>query len=60
MNNPTRVDAIAAAIELEPVELTEREIGLVIEFLHALTDPRSVALRRDMPLEVPSGLPVYD
>ncbi len=60
MNDPARVDAIAAAIALEPVELSEREIGLVIDFLHALTDPRSVDLRRDSPLEVPSGLPVYD
>ena len=60
MNDAASVDAIAAAIVLEPVELSEREIGQLIDFLHALTDPSSVDLRRDMPLRVPSGLPVYD
>ena len=52
--------AIAAANELQPVALSERDVRAVIEFLHALTDPAMLDLRRDVPAFVPSGLPVAD
>jgi cytochrome c peroxidase len=52
--------AIASAAELPPVQLTATEIGLLIEFLHALTDPAMLDLRRDVPVSVPSGLPLAE
>jgi cytochrome c peroxidase len=60
MNDPARVAAIADANELEPLELSEKKIADLIEFLHALTDPAAIDLRNDMPTSVPSGLPLAD
>ena len=60
MNNPTIVAAIAAANELPPRQLRNSEIDALIEFLHALTDPAMLDLRRDVPASVPSGLPIAD
>jgi cytochrome c peroxidase len=54
------VAAIASANELAPVDLTEREIRQLIDFLHALTDPAMLDLRGDVPRSVPSGLPLGD
>jgi cytochrome c peroxidase len=51
---------IDAACELAPVTLSEPEIAALIDFLHALTDPASLDLRREVPFEVPSGLPVTE
>ena len=56
MDAPDRVDAIAAANELAPVKLKEKQIADLIEFLHALTDPAAIDLRNNMPASVPSGL----
>jgi cytochrome c peroxidase len=47
---------IAAANELPVVDLTDREIERLMDFLHALTDPSSIDLRADVPKRVPSGL----
>ena len=55
MNDDAAVAGIAAANELAPVRLTEREIRQLIEFLHALTDPSSIDLRGDVPPSLPSG-----
>jgi len=54
--------AIVAAIDplIVPVALSDREIGLLIDFLHALTDPASVDIRATLPMTVPSGLPLAD
>jgi len=52
--------ALAAAIELEPVLLRDREVADLIEFLHALTDRRVFDLRNDLPESVPSGLPLAE
>ena len=60
MNDPARVDAIAAANELAPVRLKEKQIADLIEFLHALTDPAAIDLRKDIPASVPSGLTLAD
>ncbi len=56
MDDPVRVDAIAAANELAPVDLDAEEVAALIDFLHALTDPASVDLRGDVPANLPSGL----
>ncbi|NNF43874.1 MAG: cytochrome-c peroxidase [Phycisphaerales bacterium] len=55
-----RVGGIARACELEPIALSEEEIAELVDFLHALTDPSSLDLRWTTPMEVPSGLPVFD
>jgi len=60
MNTEARVAAIAAANELAPIELSEKKIADLIEFLHALIDPAAIDLRNDMPASVPSGLPLAD
>ena len=60
MNDPDRVQFIADHNELDPYAYTDAEIDRIIDFLHALTDPGSIDLRRDVPATVPSGLPVYD
>ena len=52
----TRREAIADAVEIHPVALTDSEVEDVLAFLHALTDRRSVVLRKDVPERVPSGL----
>ena len=51
---------IAASSEMPAVSLTGGDIRLLIEFLHALTDPSSLDLRADVPMRVPSGEPVAD
>lgn len=49
---------IAQAIEIVPVKLTEDDIGDLVAFLGALTDPGSIHGRMGVPARVPSGLPV--
>lgn len=56
MNDPTRVAAIAAANELSPVSLSDSEFSALMSFLHALTDPAALDMRKDVPKSVPSGL----
>jgi cytochrome c peroxidase len=60
MENDDRRGAIAAASELDPVHLNERDIRALMAFLHALTDPAALDMRRDVPSRVPSGLPIWD
>ena len=47
---------LGAAIEIEQVDLTEEELGYLIDFLNALTDPKSLDMRATVPNKVPSGL----
>lgn len=51
---------IAAANELQPRALGDREVADLVAFLESLTDPSSLDLSRWIPDEVPSGLPVAD
>ncbi len=60
MDDIAVVTAIAAANELPATALSERQIGDLIDFLHALTDPAMLDLRKDVPRELPSGLPLAD
>ena len=60
MDDPAVVSAIAAANELAPRQLSEREFDLLIDFLHALTDPAMLDLRGDIPAQVPSGLTLQE
>ena len=58
--HPELRGAIAAANELEPVELDDHEVDCLVAFLNALTDPSSLDLAAVVPESVPSGLPVTD
>ncbi len=60
LRDPAVVEAIAAASELPPVRLTDREVARLVDFLHALSDPAALDLRADVPPAVPSGLPLGD
>ena len=60
MSDSAVVAAIAAANEFPPADLGDREIGQLIDFLHALTDPSTLDLRGDVPRSVPSGIPLGD
>ncbi|MEM9787073.1 MAG: cytochrome c peroxidase [Pseudomonadota bacterium] len=51
-------DAIAAAVSVAPMQVTDEEITALIAFLDALTDPGAVDGRLGVPETVPSGLPV--
>ncbi len=59
-SDPARLAAIAEANEATPVDLGEREVLLLLAFLHALTDPAALDLRAEIPQSVPSGLPIWD
>ena len=58
LSSPEEVAEIAAANELEPLELTDAEVAALVAFLESLTDPVSGSGRLDVPETVPSGLPV--
>lgn len=58
LSDPAELAAIAAANELQPVSLSDREVAQILAFLETLTDPASIEGRLGVPLTVPSGLPV--
>ncbi len=60
MDDPARVEEIALSIELRDKVTKEKDFYDLLAFLRALTDPRMIDLRRDVPARLPSGLPVYD
>ncbi len=60
MDDSARLAEIAARNALSPVDLSDQEIEDLIAFLRALTDPAAIDLRQDVPLTLPSGLPVFD
>ncbi len=60
MDDPDLVNYIEIHNELEPFTYLPQDVDLIIEFLHALTDPSSIDLRDDQPFTVPSELPLAD
>ena len=60
LDDPDQFHALVASSDLGPMHLHDRHIDDLIEFLHALTDRRSLDMRLDVPPRVPSGLPVFD
>lgn len=51
---------LAAANELSPLSLSDKELADLLAFLRALTDRKSIDLRLDVPVNVPSGLPLAE
>ena len=60
LSDPALVADIVGANEVQPRRLSQREFEALMEFLHALTDPRALDLRSDTPMAVPSGLPLAE
>ncbi|TCK17176.1 cytochrome c peroxidase [Thiogranum longum] len=61
MDDPSRIaDIAAAAADYRAVRLNARQVGYLLDFLNALTDPDSIDLRADMPTSVPSGLSLVE
>jgi len=62
MDDLAIVDFIAAHNELQPYNFTTEDVDRIIDFLHALTDTKSLDLREDQDVlnGVPSGLPIHD
>ncbi|HPG25911.1 MAG TPA: cytochrome c peroxidase [Myxococcota bacterium] len=60
MEDAAKRDAIADANELRPRSLSDDEVDALVAFLEALTDPRMLDLREEVPPRVPSGLPLAD
>jgi cytochrome c peroxidase len=63
LSEPASLDAMAASIDVlvvDPVALTNEEVGDIVAFLRALTDPAARDLSGVIPANVPSGLPVDD
>ena len=58
MDSADEIAAMAAANELKPMALSDKEIEHLLAFLNALTDPGSRAGRLGVPDQVPSGLPL--
>jgi len=58
LDDPAEIAAIAAANELEPVNLNASEVDALLAFLGALTDEASLKGRLGVPESVPSGLTV--
>ena len=59
-NDAASRDALAATNELEPQNLSDRDVAAIIAFLHALTDPAALEKWHGIPISVPSGLPLLD
>jgi cytochrome c peroxidase len=58
LDDPQEMAAIAAANELEPMELSDDEVAALVAFLETLTDTAGAEGRLGVPASVPSGLPV--
>lgn len=58
--NQDLLQKIATANELNPVDLTDREVDYVLEFLESLTDSSHIGSHFLIPERVPSDLPVAD
>ncbi len=58
LGDQAEIQAIAAANELAPVDLSDQELSDLLAFLQSLSDPDSLAGRLGIPASVPSGLPV--
>jgi len=59
-DNPGLVEQIANVSELSPIHLSEKQFQNLMAFLHALTDPNSIDLRKTVPKKVPSKLRLHD
>jgi len=58
MDDPAEVAAIAAAVSIEPVELSDDEVTAIVAFLNSLTDTAAQTGRLGVPETVPSGLTI--
>lgn len=60
MHSIARANELKPAMRNKPRWYRKMAVQALLDFLHALTDPASMDLRADVPMRVPSGLPVAD
>lgn len=53
-------NTVKDSIDIEAIELSEKEIDLILRFLSSLTDPNTIDMSYLIPESVPSGLPVLE
>jgi cytochrome c peroxidase len=58
--DPVSTAAIAAAIEINPPNLSDDEVARLLDFLEALTDFSAEDARKTVPTRVPSDLPLAE
>lgn len=58
MDDPDQVAAIAGAVRVAPLNLSDGDIAQIVTFLSSLTDPVAVTGRLGIPKTLPSGLPL--
>jgi cytochrome c peroxidase len=58
--NPATTRDIASRVEIRGVRLNSNEFNDLMQFLHALTDPKAHNLRKTVPSRVPSGATLAD
>ncbi len=62
-NDRTTINKVLNTLDpivAEPLNLTDRQIGDLVAFLEALTDPAAIDMSHIVPNSVPSGLPIKD
>lgn len=59
-SDPSRRADLAAHSEIDRIRLSDAEVASVLDFLNALTDPASLDMRHNVPMRVPSGLPLAE
>ena len=59
-HDPARRAILMQHSELGSMSLSDGEVADLVDFMDALTDPRSLDLRFTVPMSVPSGLPVFE
>jgi cytochrome c peroxidase len=60
LDNPSLTENILEASDIDCICLSDYQASLIVDFLHALTDPASLDIRSIVPSEVPSKLIVAD
>ena len=59
-NNAEIGKNIKDSSDINKIEISSKEFDYIIDFLKALTDPKALDMRKDIPKKVPSSLAVLD
>lgn len=59
-NNAEIGKTIKDSSDINKIEISSKEFDYIIDFLKALTDPKALDMRKDIPKKVPSSLAVFD
>lgn len=59
-SDPSAMKELAKHSEIDSLPLNDEEVSKIIDFLHCLTDPKALNMLDQVPMKVPSGLPIHD